>query len=120
HGVEVRPVDVGASDWDCSLEPGGADPAEPAVRLGLRMVKGLPEVAARRVVAARAVRPFAHTAELAARAGLDRRALQALANAGALAGLAGHRHRANWAALGAERPLPVLSGAAVREGTPLL
>ena len=26
HGVEVRPVDVDASDWDCTLEPvdGGA------------------------------------------------------------------------------------------------
>ena len=25
HGVEVRPVDVNLSDWDCTLEPGGAE-----------------------------------------------------------------------------------------------
>src|SRR4029450_12989340 len=41
HGVEVRPVDVMKSDWDCALES-GAD-GEPCLRLGLRMVKGLSE-----------------------------------------------------------------------------
>ena len=25
HGVEVRPIDVTASDWDCTLEPAGAE-----------------------------------------------------------------------------------------------
>ena len=34
HGVEVRPPDVNASEWDCTLEAG-------ALRLGLRMVGGL-------------------------------------------------------------------------------
>ncbi|NVJ26854.1 error-prone DNA polymerase, partial [Myxococcus sp. AM011] len=38
HGVEVRPVDVNCSRWDCTLEDGGK-----ALRLGLRMVKGLGE-----------------------------------------------------------------------------
>ena len=36
HGVEVRPVDVTASGWECALEP-GAD-GNPAVRLGLSMM----------------------------------------------------------------------------------
>ncbi len=40
HGVEVRPVDVNHSDWDCTLERGQGDPA-PAVRLGFSTVKGL-------------------------------------------------------------------------------
>jgi len=42
HGVEVRDVDVNLSDWDCTLEPGGAD-GGPALRLGLRQIDGLQE-----------------------------------------------------------------------------
>ncbi|MEY4712006.1 MAG: putative polymerase alpha subunit, DnaE subfamily, partial [Pseudomonadota bacterium] len=65
HGVEVRPVDVMASDWDCTLEPPGAareahepvagegNDVQPAVRLGLRLVAGLGEAAGRRLVKAR-------------------------------------------------------------------
>ncbi|WP_118135124.1 error-prone DNA polymerase [Oceanicella sp. SM1341] len=51
HGVEVRPVDVLASDWDCTLEPGEAGPA---LRLGFRQVDGLPEAAMRAFVSRRA------------------------------------------------------------------
>ncbi|MBL7405888.1 hypothetical protein INQ30_26580, partial [Escherichia coli] len=53
HGVEVRGVCVNASDWDCTLEPGG-NPALHAVRIGLRAVRGLPEAAMRRLVRLRA------------------------------------------------------------------
>ena len=49
HGVPVRPVDVTASAWDCTLEAGVA--GRPALRLGLRLVKGLTETAARRIEA---------------------------------------------------------------------
>ena len=38
HGVEVRPVDVNASDWDCTLEPAGT--GYHALRLGFRQIKG--------------------------------------------------------------------------------
>ena len=51
HGVEVRPVDVGASAWDCTLERGSN--AQPALRLGLRLVKGLSKSGAERLVEAR-------------------------------------------------------------------
>src|SRR5690606_40010494 len=40
HGVEVRPVCVNESRWDCTLEP-TADKDRFAVRLGLRLVKSL-------------------------------------------------------------------------------
>ncbi|MGQ0509297.1 MAG: error-prone DNA polymerase [Betaproteobacteria bacterium] len=98
HGVEVRGVDACLSDWDCTLEQ-GAVPAAPAVRLGLRMVGGLAEVAGRRVVSAR---PFSTVDELARRAGLDRRDLACLAAADALHPLAGHRRNAHWLASGSE------------------
>ena len=48
HGVEVRPPDVNASDWDCTLEDG-------ALRLGLRMVSGLSETEGRRIAAGKAL-----------------------------------------------------------------
>jgi error-prone DNA polymerase len=49
HGVAVRPVDATASAWDCTLEADAA--GRPALRLGLRLVKGLKEAAARRIEA---------------------------------------------------------------------
>ena len=51
HDVEVRPVDVRYSDWDCSLEPD--EHGEPAIRLGLRMIRGMREDDARRIEQAR-------------------------------------------------------------------
>ena len=53
HGVEVRPISVCSSHWDCTLERRGADDETSALRLGLRLVKGLNEEAAQRIVAAR-------------------------------------------------------------------
>ncbi len=101
HGVEVRPADATASDWDSTLEP-GADGA-PALRLGLRLVKGLSSAGAARLVAARAAGPFADVQDLAVRAELDAKDLGALAAAGALKALAGNRHRARWAVAGVDR-----------------
>ncbi|HSS66290.1 MAG TPA: error-prone DNA polymerase [Gammaproteobacteria bacterium] len=51
HGVAVRSVDVNASAYDCTLERGKR--GAPAVRLGFRMVKGLAEESAERIVSAR-------------------------------------------------------------------
>ena len=57
HGVEVRPIDANFSAWDCTLEPRGvrgfAEP--PALRLGLRMVRGLSQACGERVAAVRGV-----------------------------------------------------------------
>jgi error-prone DNA polymerase len=53
HGVEVLPPDVLVSGWDCALEARGADAELPAIRLGLRMVKGFSQAAAERLIEAR-------------------------------------------------------------------
>ncbi len=108
HGIATHPVDVRHSDWDCSLEPDAGD--QPAIRLGLRMIRGLAEDAGRRVEAARAVGPFADVADLVRRAALDARARERLADAGALRGLTGHRHRARWAVAGLENQAPLFAG----------
>ena len=115
HGVTVRPVDVRHSGWDCSLEDRGG-----ILRLGLRLVSGLSQSGAERLVAARARRAFTDVDDLAHRAELDRGDLKALAAADALAGLAGHRHRARWAVAGVDAGLPVLNRAGFAERQPEL
>jgi error-prone DNA polymerase len=125
HGVEVRPVDVRYSGWDCTLEEReepGARPHthEPAVRLGMRLVERLSHDAAERVAATRAERAFDSVTDLTHRAQLNRRDLQALTAAGALAGLAGHRHRAHWAASGIEPDTALLGRPVIDEALPLL
>jgi len=110
QGVEVRPVDVRHSEWDCTLEhagPGAKPGGTPALRLGLRLVKGLTAAAAERLVQARAHARLRSLADLKARAGLDRRDLRALAAADALAGLAGNRHQAGWQAARRGDDLPL-------------
>jgi len=104
HGVEVRPVDVCASDWDCTLERRSDGGPQPAVRLGLRQVSGLAQAGAERVMAARRMSGFTSVDDLARRAQLDARDLQTLAHADALQSLAGHRRRQLWSAAGQGRP----------------
>jgi error-prone DNA polymerase len=118
HGVEVRPVDIGASEWDATLEH-GVD-GEPALRLGFRMAKGLSQAGALRIVEVRAAVAFTSTQDLAVRARLDRCDLGALARAGALRELSGHRHRASWSVAGVEPPLPLIENIDIAEGIPLL
>jgi error-prone DNA polymerase len=106
HGVEVRPVDVCVSVWDCTLERREED-AQPALRLGLRLVKALSRNGADRLIEARRRLAFDGVQDLAARAALDRGDLEALAAAGAFAALSGNRHLAFWEVAGTERPLPL-------------
>jgi len=119
HGVGIRPADVTVSGWDCVLE--AADPQSaapgPAVRLGLRMVKGMVQATAQRIGTARGQSAFTDIDDLARRAGLDAHALRLLAAAGALKSLAGNRHQAHWQAA-ARRPDALLRNAPVHE--PLL
>jgi error-prone DNA polymerase len=112
HGVRVRPVDVTASAWDCTLEQAGTSSA---LRLGLRLVRGLARNCVDRVVAARVAAPFCDVADLVRRAALDAGERARLADADALRGLSGHRHRARWDVAGAERPGTLLPAASVGE-----
>ncbi len=104
HGVPVRPVDVNHSEWDCTLEP--AD-SQPALRLGFRMVNGLPGSAAARIVEARRSGPFASLEELARRAALNAPVLSRLARADAFGSLALRRRQALWRSLPSQRSLPL-------------
>ncbi|HVO18535.1 MAG TPA: error-prone DNA polymerase [Anaeromyxobacter sp.] len=107
HGVEVRGVDVAASGWETSLEGAAAGVPvapgeEPAIRLGLHAVRGLPRAVGEAVIAARAAGPFSSLPDLVRRAGISRAWLLRLAEAGALGALAGDRRSAVWRSLGLE------------------
>ncbi|MBP7148089.1 MAG: error-prone DNA polymerase [Acidobacteria bacterium] len=93
HGVEVRPVDVLHSDWDCTLEP---VPGGFALRMGLRYVKGLGQADARRMLAARAAAPFESLDDFVRRAQLNADDVQALAEAGAFEAFGHDRRTALW------------------------
>ncbi|WP_122668049.1 error-prone DNA polymerase [Pseudomonas viridiflava] len=109
HHIEIRPVDVRYSDWDCSLEPIEHPDytRNLAIRLGMRMVRGFREDDALRIERARATRAFSDATDLTIRAGLENRAAEALADSGALRGLIGHRHRARWEVAGVEAQRPL-------------
>ncbi|TPL88540.1 error-prone DNA polymerase [Mesorhizobium sp. B2-3-12] len=116
HGVEVRPVCVNASRWDCLLESTEND-SRFAVRLGLRMTRGLANAHGAAIVAARADRPFASVDDFWRRAGVPSAALVQLADADAFRpclGLA--RREALWAIKALrEEPLPLFAAASARQ-----
>ncbi len=90
HGVNVRPIDVGASQWDSTLE------GERVLRLGLRQIGGFRAEWAERLQQARAGRPFTDIQDLATRADLPARAMALLADADALGSLGQGRRDAGW------------------------
>ncbi|MBK8017790.1 MAG: hypothetical protein IPK20_14420 [Betaproteobacteria bacterium] len=91
----------------------------PALRLGLRMIKGLSQASAERIVEARRT-PFESFEQLALRAGLNRHELECLAHAGALASVSGHRREALWEIAGIESRPPILRDTVIRDATPEL
>jgi len=119
HGVTVRPVDVGCSDWNSVLEPVGAGPWP--VRLGFNRISGFAEESATRLLAARAEAPFDSVEDLARRAALDAGQLALLAQADALVSLTGHRHQAAWAVAGVDtRATPLLKSTRTHEAAAAL
>jgi error-prone DNA polymerase len=116
HGAEVRPVCVNASRWDCTLEPTGRENRF-AVRLGLRMVRGLANADAAAIVAMRAGQPFASIDDLWRRAGVPSASLVQIAEADAFRpSLRLTRRDALWAIKALrDEPLPLFAAASARE-----
>ncbi|WIV52206.1 error-prone DNA polymerase [Marivivens sp. LCG002] len=123
HGIEVRPICVNQSAWDCTLErraDGGL-----ALRLGFRQIKGFRQQDADWIVAARG-NGYSDPEALWLRAGLSPAALERLAEADAFLGLGMTRRAALWEvrAIRAPAPLPLfndpLDGEGIREPEVLL
>ena len=117
HEVEIRPVCVNASRWDCILEAGDR-PLLP-VRLGLRMVKGLANDHGARIAAAAADSPFTSIEDVWRRSGVPVAALEKLADADAFRSLGLDRRQALWRLRGlGQAPLPLFAAAEARENEP--
>lgn len=113
HGVEVRPVSINHSHWDCTLE--AATGRYLAVRLGFRQVRGLANVHGAAITAARGPAPFASIEDVWRRAGLPRAAIERLAEADAFCCLAEDRRQGLWKVKGlGEAPLPLFAAADAR------
>ncbi|MGR9079541.1 error-prone DNA polymerase (plasmid) [Rhizobium leguminosarum] len=117
HGVEIRPVCINRSRWDCTLEPAEGDERRHAVRLGMRLVRGLAAVDAARIVAARADQPFDSVDDMWRRSSVPAASLVELAEADAfLPSLELQRRDALWAIKALrDEPLPLFVAAAERE-----
>jgi error-prone DNA polymerase len=98
HGLRVRPIDITCSDWDCSLEHDGD---KIIVRVGLRYVRSLQQLAAESLVDQRKRTPFCSVDDLALRVPeLSKANLAMLARVGALNNISPdtqmHRRDALW------------------------
>ena len=114
HGVEVRPLCANTSRWDCALEP--SEGRYLAVRLGFRQVRGLANIHAAAIVAARGDMPFATVEDLWRRSGVPRAAIERLAEADAFHALGQDRRQGIWKVKGlGEAPLPLFAAADARE-----
>lgn len=104
HGVEVRPVSVNHSEWDCTIEarPDG----KLALRLGFRQIKGMRDEDAAWIVAARG-NGYPDVESLWRRAGVHPDTLERLAEADAFAALGLNRRDALWAAKALKAPAPL-------------
>jgi len=101
HGVEVRPIDILYSRWDCTLEPLATLAPFPspnwAVRMGLGFVKGFGERQRKILERAWEDGPFTSTEDFVARTQLHPKRLQALAEAGGFASQGIDRRDTIWA-----------------------
>ena len=114
HGVEGRPVCIKASRWDCTLEAEGKGLLP--VRLGMRMVRGLSNDHAAKILAARQAGPFIGIEDVWLRSGVPVSALEKLADADAFAGFGLDRRQALWQMRGlGAAPLPLFAAADARE-----
>jgi error-prone DNA polymerase len=124
HGVEVRPVDINRSDWDCTLEP--SDGSLCAVRLGFCMVRSLNEKDAQQLVdrrsfarieQGRASAEFKSIEEVWRRALVSIATLRHIAAADGFSGLGLSRREASWAIKALrDEPLPLFAAADDRAG----
>ncbi len=121
HGVTVRGIDINHSHWDCTLEPIPrsrnssashlSHSMEYALRVGLRLIRGVKKSVVTSIVAERqASGPYVDLADVVRRTRVGQAVMTRLADAGALGSLAGDRRAAIWQAMAQEkssRPLPL-------------
>ena len=117
HGVEVRPVDVSHSQWDCTLEE---ENQQAVLRLGFRMISGLSQSVADTIIRIRELRPFESFDEFRIRTRLKSSALSRLSRADAFSSLNMSRRPALWNSLPDQQHQPLLDRKPDQEQLPSL
>lgn len=115
HGVDIRPIDINHSNWNCILENGAFEPqtmSKPrrsmaktiktahAVRLGFRQIKGLREIDMDKIFACREGADnglYDSVRDLWLRTGLSPKIMERLAEADAFRSIGLDRREALWA-----------------------
>jgi len=100
HAVEVRPIDIFQSAWDCTLERTGQPRSPLAVRMGYRFVAGFGQQQREAIERELAQGPFAGAEDFVKRTRISRNLLQRLAEAGGFAETGIDRRDAIWALRG--------------------
>ncbi|MCC2617493.1 error-prone DNA polymerase [Aestuariibacter halophilus] len=103
HDITVLPVCVNQSDWDHQWVE---HEQQQAIRLGLRLVKGVSESAMKQLTVQRPKVGFKDVAQLQ-QVGLSREQLEALASANALHTVHDNRYAARWALMDTTSTLPL-------------
>lgn len=113
HNIHVSPIDVNYSEWDHTLYRDITldKKDKPLIRLGFRIIKGLPYKSAKRIFTA--PRPFANLEDLALKARLSQVDLSLLSSAGALQSLTENRRQAHWQALAINNHGQLLQNASI-------
>ncbi len=106
HKVTALPPDINKSQWEHTLES-----PDLQLRLGLRIIRGFPESAAKRLCQQRPETGYRSAAELRRLADLNQREMELLAGANAMSAFADNRHQAYWQLLGHEKPTGLFSTA---------
>ena len=115
HDVEVRPIDVNHSRWDCTLEQTGE--RYHAVRLGLRYVRDLKNADGAAIALARGEEPYRSVEEIQRRAGVGGRSLDRIGHADGFGSLELSRRSALWEVKGlGDTALPLFAAADERDG----
>jgi error-prone DNA polymerase len=114
HGVEIRPIDVNHSRWDCTLEP--TNRRTRAVRLGLRMVRSLSNADGAAIAGARGDQPYTAIEDVQRRANVGRGALDRIGDADGFGSLKLSRRESLWGVKGlGNEALPLFAAADARD-----
>jgi error-prone DNA polymerase len=117
HGVEIRPIDVNHSRWDCTLEEPTGRNRYKAVRLGLRMVRHLANADGAAIAGARGDQPYTSVEEIQRRAHVGRGALDRIGEADGFGSLDLSRRAGLWGVKGlGNEALPLFAAADERAG----
>jgi error-prone DNA polymerase len=108
HNIVVLPVCINLSQYDHVLQADKQQANALALRLGLRLVKGLSKATAENLISKRPLQGFDSIAQVRG-LNINQHELQALASADAFASIAGNRYQARWQMMETVSQLPLMA-----------